>query len=160
VGTARLRIADLSSHAHSFSLVTSALRHFLRHALDTPAGHPFVDKLLMSLIFHCKGDVDQCRAIKDVADGLEGGSSGVSPCRVSMLTRSAGEAVARSDSYELEKLPATACLTVHQFCLGFERKASFLAYSSCGSLETCIIRPKNGEKLQNGFFWGRRTLCV
>ena len=33
-------------------------------------------------------------------------------CGVSMLTRSAGEAVAQSESYELEKLPATACLTV------------------------------------------------
>ena len=30
-----------------------------------------------------------------------------------MLTPSAGEAVARSESFELEKLPATACLTVH-----------------------------------------------
>ena len=63
---------------HSFSLVTSVLRHFLRHALDIPAGHPFVDKLLMSLIFHSKGDTDQSRAIKDIADGLDGASSGPS----------------------------------------------------------------------------------
>ena len=73
----------------------------------------------MSLIFHCKGDTDQSRAIGDIAGGLEGALSRRS-LRGLELTPSAGEAVARSESYDLEKLPATACLTVHQSSLVFD----------------------------------------
>ncbi|KAI0063230.1 hypothetical protein BV25DRAFT_1899548 [Artomyces pyxidatus] len=81
---------DLRTLAHQ-QLVVTVLQHCLRTCLDSDngTGLPFIDRLLLALIFQCSKDVDHSRAMRDLRDTL----SFFQPAE-----------------FELPKVCATACL--------------------------------------------------
>ncbi|EGN94196.1 hypothetical protein SERLA73DRAFT_115156 [Serpula lacrymans var. lacrymans S7.3] len=58
----------LSGKYHSSVLVTTAIQHCVHRALEHPdgSGVQFIDRLLLSLIFHCSKDEDHKRAMADL----------------------------------------------------------------------------------------------
>ncbi|KDQ17571.1 hypothetical protein BOTBODRAFT_64038 [Botryobasidium botryosum FD-172 SS1] len=76
------------------SLVTAATQVFLERALDSDsnAGHPFVDRILLSLIFHVKSNPDPNTALDDI--------------------EKACASIARHPDFALEKVPTLACQSV------------------------------------------------
>ncbi|KAJ3558726.1 hypothetical protein NM688_g744 [Phlebia brevispora] len=74
-------------------LVTSIHQYTLQNALDAESGPglPYVDRILLSLLFHCSKDDNHGRAMQDVE---------------------AAFASLENAEYELPKIPTTACLTL------------------------------------------------
>lgn len=97
-------------------LVTSVLLHHIQRCVqaDGNAGLPFVDRLLLSLIFHCSKDEDQSRAMRDMAAGFSCTSIKGQVVKYPRLTFGWLVGVKNADC-ELPKVSITACLTVRFF---------------------------------------------
>ncbi|KAI0085689.1 meiosis protein SPO22/ZIP4 like-domain-containing protein [Irpex rosettiformis] len=86
-------LQELKALRDQHPLVVSVHRYTLQKVLETAKGSspPHVDRLLLSLLFHCSKDIDHARAMQDIEK---------------VLTQ------AKSADLELSKVPATACLTL------------------------------------------------
>lgn len=75
------------------TLVTSVHQHALQKVVDSEntVGGPYVDRLLLSLLFHCARDENHARAMQDVEAALT---------------------CLNNTELQLPKVPATACLTL------------------------------------------------
>ncbi|GJE98003.1 SPO22 domain-containing protein [Phanerochaete sordida] len=86
-------LQELRTLAQYHTLVTAVHQHALQKAVDSEAEGcpPCVDRLLLSLLFHCSKDEDHSRAMRDVEAAL---------------------ACIHGAEIVLPKVPATACLTL------------------------------------------------
>ncbi|KAI0802995.1 hypothetical protein BC629DRAFT_1284035 [Irpex lacteus] len=86
-------LQELKALRDQHSLVVSVHRHCLQMTLEVGKGSssPHVDRLLLSLLFHCSKDADHVRAMRDIEEALT---------------------LAESAELELPKVPTTACLTL------------------------------------------------
>ncbi|KAF9467007.1 hypothetical protein BDZ94DRAFT_1212000 [Collybia nuda] len=85
-------LQDLRAHNHQHALVTAVNQHCLQKALQRHGTQTdCVDRLLLSLIFHCAKDEDHERALKNIDSAF------TSVCEAEV---------------ELDIVPTTACLTL------------------------------------------------
>ncbi|KAI0757464.1 meiosis protein SPO22/ZIP4 like-domain-containing protein [Daedaleopsis nitida] len=86
-------LQELRTLGHDHTLVTAIHLHCLQRAFESQnsAGLVYLDRLLLSLIFHCSKADDHARAMQEVESALN---------------------LLDSNDYELPKIPTTACLTL------------------------------------------------
>ncbi|KIO03245.1 hypothetical protein M404DRAFT_625830 [Pisolithus tinctorius Marx 270] len=84
-------LLELRSLTPQYDVVTSAIKRCLWRALDTSANVASIEKLLVSLLFHCSKGDDHGKAMKDLEESFQ--------------------EVVKSD-VELSKAAASACLTL------------------------------------------------
>ncbi|KAI0651390.1 meiosis protein SPO22/ZIP4 like-domain-containing protein [Trametes meyenii] len=86
-------LQELRSLGHDHGLVTAIHLHCLQRAFDAQNSTALVylDRLLLSLIYHCSKGDDHVRAMQDLAQALN---------------------LLDAKEYELPKIPTTACLTL------------------------------------------------
>lgn len=93
------------------TLVTAVHQHALRRVVESEGKTylPCVDRLLLSLLFHCSKDANHSRAMKDVEAALACTFFWISYC--SNLPHNVRLGISGAE-IALPKVPATACLTV------------------------------------------------
>ncbi|RPD58497.1 hypothetical protein L227DRAFT_189115 [Lentinus tigrinus ALCF2SS1-6] len=86
-------LQELRTLGHDHSLVTAIHVHCLQRAFEVQnsSGLVYLDRLLLSLIFHCSKDDDHARTMQQLENALD---------------------LLDSKDYELPKIPTTACLTL------------------------------------------------
>ncbi|KAI0761631.1 meiosis protein SPO22/ZIP4 like-domain-containing protein [Trametes elegans] len=86
-------LQELRSLGHDHGLVTAIHLHCLQQAFEAQdsTGLAYLDRLLLSLIYHSSKDDDHARAMQDLDSGLK---------------------LLDAREYELPKIPTTACLTL------------------------------------------------
>ncbi|TFK82959.1 hypothetical protein K466DRAFT_577952 [Polyporus arcularius HHB13444] len=86
-------LQELRTLGHDHSLVTAIHLHCLQRAFEAQnsSGLVYLDRLLLSLIFHCSKDDDNARTMQQLENALD---------------------LLDSKDYELPKIPTTACLTL------------------------------------------------
>ncbi|KAI0735751.1 meiosis protein SPO22/ZIP4 like-domain-containing protein [Earliella scabrosa] len=86
-------LQEMRTLGHDHTLVTAIHLHCLHRAFEAQnsAGLVYLDRLLLSLIFHCSKDDEHSRAMHEVDNALN---------------------LLDSKDYELPKIPTTACLTL------------------------------------------------
>ncbi|KAI0638918.1 meiosis protein SPO22/ZIP4 like-domain-containing protein [Trametes polyzona] len=86
-------LQELRSLGHDHGLVTTIHLHCLERAFEArnSSGLVYLDRLLLSLIYHSSKDDDYARAIRDIGTALD---------------------LLDAKEYELPKIPTTACLTL------------------------------------------------
>lgn len=116
-----VRLALLTSNATS-TLVTAVHHYMLQKVTDSESKtyQPCVDRLLLSLLFHCSKDENHLRAMQDVEAAL---TSEFFLVLIAPIWPHNIRIGIINAEIELPKVPATACLTV-RVC------------SSCGSQHT------------------------
>ncbi|KAI0825283.1 meiosis protein SPO22/ZIP4 like-domain-containing protein [Trametes gibbosa] len=86
-------LLELRSLGHDHGLVTAIHVHCLERAFEAQnsSGLVYLDRLLVSLIYHCSKDDDYARAMQELAAALD---------------------LLDAKEFELPKIPTTACLTL------------------------------------------------
>ncbi|KAH9850619.1 meiosis protein SPO22/ZIP4 like-domain-containing protein [Lenzites betulinus] len=92
-GTITDILLELRSLGHDQGLVTAIHVHCLERAFEAQnsSGLVYLDRLLVSLIYHCSKDDDHARALQELSAALD---------------------LLDAKEYELPKIPTTACLTL------------------------------------------------
>ncbi|OCH94172.1 hypothetical protein OBBRIDRAFT_810677 [Obba rivulosa] len=104
-------LQELRTLSQDQVLVTTVHYHCLQRALDTKdeSSLPSVERLLLSLIFHCSKDENCARAMKGVREALERTSLDSGPLQDKYELN---QAVINMAELDLSKVAVTACLTL------------------------------------------------
>ncbi len=119
-------------------LVVKIIQMCLRTALGAVnnSGLPFVDRLLLALIFHCSKDADHARAMRDLREtcSRRWGNPRAHIDTIEVL-------VLESAEFELPKIGATACLMV---CFLVHARSARM-----GTLHSCSISTESENVLSS-----------
>ncbi len=117
----RLTIPPSPSRVLTFlssGLVTAIHLHCLERAFEAQnsSGLVYLDRLLLSLIYHSSKDDDHARAMRDLASAQKRRCIVFFSIAFRSLTTRRAHLVLDAKEYELPKIPTTACLTVRSAC--------------------------------------------
>ncbi|KAG6334327.1 hypothetical protein ID866_4762 [Astraeus odoratus] len=104
-------LQELRTLPQQYDVVATAIKHCIRKALDNTANIPSIERLLVTLLFHCSKGDSHTKAMKDLEESLQGKFSYLLRKESTKAILVCHSEILKSD-IELSKIATSACVTL------------------------------------------------